>query len=458
MYFLSGKAMPRRQFLQGMSATIALPYLDAMIRRVVACSMPRRPRASWPSRWCTAPPAATVGREDEHVVAGRGRSPVRSLADGMTSLENYRDYLTIVSNTDVREAEPTPPNEIGGDHFRSSAVYLTHMHPKQTEGSDVKVGTSLDQLYAQRYGQNTPIPSMQLCIENVDQAGGCAYGYACVYTDSISWASPSEPLPVIRDPRVAFEKLFGVGGTSTERAERRRTRRSILDFISGEMSSLKATLGPEDKHRLDKYLTDIREVERRIQRVEARNTSGEVRELPEARAGVADSVADHVQLMFDISAGVRGGHHACSRSRWSRRLEPHVSGSARTSRSTRRRTMAARSVACATSTRSTSTRVDAAVLPRQAEEHPEGDANMLDKTMIIYGSPMGDSNLHNHRRCPLIVMGKAENRLTGNLHIKAPDGTPMANAMLSMMHTLGMEDMTSFGDSNGVLNLNSANA
>ena len=115
-------------------------------------------------------------------------------------------------------AEPVTPKEIGGDHFRSSAVFLTQSHPKQTEGSDVYVGTSLDQMYAQRFGQDTPIPSMQLCIENVDQAGGCAYGYACVYTDSISWASPTEPLPVIRDPRVAFEKLFGVGGSPEERA------------------------------------------------------------------------------------------------------------------------------------------------------------------------------------------------------------------------------------------------
>ena len=126
-------------------------------------------------------------------------------------------------------------------------MFLTQTHPKQTEGSDVYVGTSLDQIYAQRFGQDTPIPSMQLCIENVDQAGGCAYGYACVYTDSISWASPTEPLPVIRDPRVAFEKLFGVGGSADERAERRRTRRSILDWVAGEMTSLKTSLGPADR-------------------------------------------------------------------------------------------------------------------------------------------------------------------------------------------------------------------
>jgi hypothetical protein len=463
MQFLSGKAMPRRRFLQGMSATIALPYLDAMIPvgrrggfdakqapRLVAIEMVHGAAGcnEWGAKNYLWSPEA-VGKQYD-------LSPT-----ALSSLDQYRDYLTIISNTDVREAEPTSPNEIGGDHFRSSAVFLTHMHPKQTEGSDVRVGTSLDQMYAQKFGQETPIPSMQLCIENVDQAGGCAYGYACVYTDSISWASPNEPLPVIRDPRVAFEKLFGVGGTSAERAERRRTRRSILDFVASEMSSLTAALGPEDRIRLDRYMTDIREVERRIQRVEARNTSGEVRELPEAPAGVPDSFAEHVKLMFDIQAlafaaditrvfsfkmGRDGSSRTYPESGTDKPFHPasHHGG---TERGVKDFQMI--------------NKYHVSMLPYfldKLKSIQEGESNMLDKTMIIYGSPMGDSNLHNHRRCPLIVLGKAENRLTGNLHIKAPDGTPMANAMLSMLHTLGLENMTSFGDSTGVLNLNSANA
>jgi hypothetical protein len=375
----------------------------------------------------------------------------------LSSLDAYRDYLTIISNTDVREAEPTSPNEIGGDHFRSSATFLTQAHAKQTEGSDVRVGTSLDQIYAQRFGQDTPIPSMQLCIENVDQAGGCAYGYACVYTDSISWSSPTEPLPVIRDPRVAFEKLFGVGGTSTERAERRRTRRSILDFVSGEMSSLKVNLGADDRHRLDKYLEDIREVERRIQRVEARNMSGDPRELPEAPAGVPDSFAEHVKLMFDIQAlafaadvtrvfsfkmGRDGSSRTYAESGTDKPFHPasHHGG---TERGVKDFQMI--------------NKYHVSMLPYfldKLKDIQEGESNMLDKTMIIYGSPMGDSNLHNHRRCPLILLGKAEGQLAGNLHIKAADGTPMANAMLSMAHTLGLSDMTKLGDSTDALNLN----
>ncbi|MCU0617337.1 MAG: DUF1552 domain-containing protein, partial [Gemmatimonadaceae bacterium] len=325
--------------------------------------------------------------------------------------------------------------------------------------SDVHVGTSLDQMYAQRFGQDTPIPSMQLCIENVDQAGGCAYGYACVYTDSISWASPTDPLPVIRDPRVAFEKLFGVGGSSAERAERRRTRRSILDFMTGELAALRTELGPEDKHRLNRYLDDIREVERRIQRIEAHNLSGEPRDMPEAPAGVPDSFAEHVQLMFDIQAlafasdvtrvfsfkmGRDGSSRTYPESGTDKPFHPasHHGGNERGVKDFQ-----------------LINKYHVAMLPyflEKLKSLQEGDATLLDKTMIIYGSPMGDSNLHNHRRCPLIVLGKANGALQGNVHIKTPDGTPMANAMLSMAHILGLSDMSSFGDSTDALNLNTA--
>src|SRR3954469_12219821 len=276
MHFLTGKPLPRRTFVRGLGATFALPYLDAMV-----------PVGLGGLRKAKGDATRFVAIEMVHGAAGCNElgqklnlwSPAQAGKDfdlgptALKSLDAYRDYLTIVSNTDVRQAEAVNPHEIGGDHFRSSAVFLTHAHPKQTEGSDIHVGTSLDQIYANKFGQDTPIPSMQLCIENVDQAGGCAYGYACVYTDSISWASPTEPLPVIRDPRVAFEKLFGVGGTSEERATRRRSRRSILDFVAGEMASLKRDLSPADRTRMDSYLSEIREVERRIQRIEARNES-----------------------------------------------------------------------------------------------------------------------------------------------------------------------------------------
>ena len=374
----------------------------------------------------------------------------------LSPLEPFRDLLTIISDTDVAPAEAVTPPEIGGDHFRSSATFLTQSHPKQTESSDVRSGISIDQLYAQRFGQDTPIPSMQLCIENVDQAGGCAYGYSCVYTDTISWASPTEPLPMIRDPRLAFDQLFGAGGTSEERATRRRQRRSVLDFITDEVAQLQRELDPTDRQRMDRYLDGIRELERRIQRVETRNLSGETRELPGSPAGVPDSFDEHVKLMFDLQAlafetdmtrvfsfklsrdatgrvypesGVDRGFHPASHHGG---REQNIETFARLNR------------------------YHVGLVPYfldRLQRIEEGDGTLLDKTVVVYGSPMGDPNVHNHKRCPLFIVGGANGQLDGNLHLRAEPGTPMANVMLDLIHRLGIDDMERFGDSTGTFSL-----
>ena len=460
MAFITGKHLPRRTFLQGMGAAVALPFLDAMepAGRV------------WSSAARRADPTRLVAIEMVHGAAGCNEwgatqnlwAPAAAGRDfdlsptALSSLEPFRDKLTIISNTDVRMAEAYKPHEIGGDHFRSTAVFLTQSHPKQTEGSDVFAGTSLDQLFAHRFGQDTPIPSMQLCIENINQSGGCAYGYTCVYTDSISWASPTEPLPVIRDPRVAFDQLFGAGGTAEERTARRRTNSSILDWIGGRVATLKRQLGPNDLQRLDRYLDNVREIERRIQSIEASNSTGEPRELPEAPAGVPDAFADHVHLMFDIQVlafmadatrvfSLKMGRDSSARvfpeSGSDRPFHPasHHGG----------REEAVLEFAKIN-------RYHVSMLPyllQRLQDVDEGGTSLLDKTMIIYGSPMADSNLHNHRRAPLIALGGANGGLEGGLHVKAQDGTPMANAMLSMLHGLGLDDMTHFGDSTGELAL-----
>jgi hypothetical protein len=377
-------------------------------------------------------------------------------AGSLSPLEPFRDYLTIVSNTDVRNAEAFSAREVGGDHFRSSAVFLTQMHPHQTEGSDVRVGTSFDQMYAQRFGQDTPIPSMQLCIENVDQSGGCAYGYACVYTDTISWAGPSEPLPMIRDPRVAFDQLFGSGGSAEERAARRHTNRSILDWITGEVAYLKHELGASDRHRLDRYLDNVREIERRIQRIEERNSSGEQRELPEAPIGVPDEFGEHVRLMFDLqvlafmSDTTRVFSFKMGRD-GSARVYPESGAPLPFHPASHHGGKEDRVEAFAKINRYHVGFVPYLLERLQAVQ--EGDANLLDKTLVVYGSPMGDSNLHNHKRYPLFLAGGANGLLAGNQHIRAADGTPMANTFLSLAHGLGMEDMQSFGDSTGTLAL-----
>jgi hypothetical protein len=460
MEFITGKHLPRRTFLRGMGAAVALPLLDAMVPAGRVWSRATR----------LADPTRLVAIEMVHGAAGCNEwgasqnlwAPAASGRDfdlsptALSPLEPFRDHLTIISNTDVRMAEAYKPHEIGGDHFRSSAVFLTQAHPKQTEGSDVFVGTSIDQLYAQRFGQDTPIPSMQLCIENINQSGGCAYGYTCVYTDSISWASPTEPLPVIRDPRVAFDLLFGAGGTPEERLARRRTNASILDWIAGRVATLKRALGPNDLQRLDRYLENVREIERRIQGIEARNSSGEPRELPEAPAGVPDSFEEHMRLMFDVQVlaftsdvtrvfSLKMGRDS------SARVFPE-SGSDRPFHPASHHGGRADSI----TEFAKINRYHVSMLPyllESLQNVDEGGTSLLDKTMILYGSPMADSNLHNHRRAPLIALGGANGGLEGGLHLKAPDGTPMANAMLSMLHGLGLDDMENFGDSTGEFSL-----
>ena len=456
--FLTQKHLSRRTVIRGLGVSLALPLLDAMVPAGKAwASTPSKTRLV-----CIEMVHGSAGA----TVFGRGRNLWSPAAKGrafdlaptaMASLEPYRDYLTIVSNTDVRMAEAFDLPEIGGDHFRSSAVFLTQAHPKQTQGSDVHVGPSLDQIVAQRIGQDTPIPSMQLCIENIDQSGGCAYGYTCVYTDTVSWASATEPLPMVRDPRAAFDQLFGFGTSPEERAAERRADRSVLDWISTQVASVKQTLGATDRGRLDAYLDEIREIERRIQRSEARNTSGEARELPEAPAGVPDDFEEHVKLMFDLQAVALASEitrvFSFKMSRDSSgRVYPKSGVNASFHPASHHQEREDRILQF-----QAINKYHVSLMPyflEKLKNTPDGDGSLLDHSLVIYGSPMGNPNVHNHKRCPLFLAGHASGRLKGHTHIVTPDGTPMANAMLSMLHIMGADDLRAFGDSTGPLDLN----
>ena len=458
---ITGKHISRRSFMRGVGASVALPFLDAMVPAGLLAGPVTRGLdntrlvciefchglagcSDWGAKQFLYAPS-TVGTDFELIPA-----------NALKPLDPWREYLTIVSNTDMRMAEAYAATEIGADHFRSSGVYLTQAHPKQTMGSDLYVGTSLDQLHAQRFGQENALPSLQLSIENLDQAGGCSYNYSCAYTDMLSWASPSEPLPIIRDPRVAFDLLFGAGGTPEERAARRRTNKSVLDWIKEEVASIQRNLGPVDRSRMDRYLTNIREIERRIEMIEASNTSGEPRELPEAPAGVPDSYGEHMRLMFDLQvlafesdvtrvvsfkthrdasnrvypeSGTDAGFHPMSHHGYN----PET-------------IMIFNQI----------TQYHISLLPyflEKLKNTMEGDTHLLDKTVILYGSPMSDSNIHNHRRVPLVLLGKGNGQLPGNLHLKAPDGTPTANVFLSLLHGMGHDDLESFGDSTAEFDL-----
>ncbi len=454
MDFITGKHLPRRTFLKGMGATVGLPFLDAMIpaghfwsgaeldrTRLICIEMVHGAAGcnEWGATQNLWSPAET-GRNFD--LAGTA----------LESLESFRNYLTIVSDTDVRMAEAFAPPEIGGDHFRSSATFLTQEHPKQTESSDVMVGTSMDQLYATRYGQDNPIPSMQLCIEPVDQAGGCAYGYSCVYTDTISWSSPTEPLPMIRDPRVAFDMLFGAGGSPEQRAARRRDQASVLDWVLSDVARLKKDLKATDRERIDRYLDNIREIERRIQKVEAQNNSGEVRALPGAPAGVPDSFDEHVKLMMDLQVlAFQSDMTRVFSFKMGRDASARVYPESGTDKPFHPASHHGGNHEAILEFNKINTYHVSLVpyLLEKLQSTVEGDSNLLEKSLVMYGSPMADGNVHNHRRCPLFLAGHANGQLQGNIHLRANDGTPMANVMLSLLHKLGLQDVESFGNSSG---------
>ena len=461
MEFITGKHLSRRSFIRGTGATVALPFLDAMVPagRILRAST-REP--SFTRLVCIEESMGAAGCSDwgaaRHLFAPAqvGRDFEFAEDSQLATLADFRDYMTIVSNTDCRSAEAWRAEEIGGDHDRSTAVFLTQAHPKQTQGSDIQLGTSLDQLHAQRFGRDTVLPSLELCIEDIDRGGGCSYNYHCAYTTSLSWASPNQPLPAIREPRVAFERLFGAGDTPEDRAARRRTDRSLIDWIATEVRRLKRSLGAMDRQALDQYVDHIREIERRIQLVEARNSSGMEREMPEAPSGVPDSFDEHMQLMFDLQ--VLALQTDLTRAitfktgvDLSNRNFP-LSGTTKSFHATSHHGNVADTIM-------DFNRINTYRLGQlkyflgKMRDTIDGEASLLDKTAIIWGSPMADPNLHNHRRAPLLLLGRANGALEGGLHVRAPEGTPMANALLSVMRKIGHEEMKTFGDSNGALSL-----
>jgi hypothetical protein len=373
-------------------------------------------------------------------------------------LEAYQDYMTIISNTDCKMGEPYRPEEIAA-HASETSVFLTQAHPMNKSG-DFFLGKSLDQLHADRFGQETLLPSLELTTGDDSPGGGCQYGYHCAYSTVLSWASPTEPLPAMSEPRAVFEQLFGVGDSPADRAGRISTNKSVLDYLATKLVRLKRELGVTDRRALDEYTTDIRELERRIGLVEGRNSSGEERELPQAPSGVPDSWAEHVELMFDLQvlalqadvtrvstlkftgrtnanfpdSGVSKDWHSSSHHGNLHQAikEFHTINIWRMGRMTH--------------------------LLDKMKNTMDGDGSLLDKSVVMWGSAMGDPNLHNHLKAPLLLLGHGNGALEGNLHLKAPDGTPMANAFLSLMQSIGHDDLDRFGDSTSEFPLTFARA
>ena len=456
--FISKKCISRRSVLRGLGVTLSLPLLDAMVP-----AMARSREIMTNSRTRFAALEMVHGSAGS---TGEGTrlnywSPKKVGRDFefthiLRALEPHRDYVTVVSHTDIAPATAQTPAEAGADHTRSSAAWLTCAHAKMTEGTDFYNAASMDQIYAQQYGQDTPLPSIQMCVEDVGSlTGACGYGYSCVYANTISWASPTTPLPMERDPRVVFERLFGDGATPEERRRRRQTNSSILDGILEKINRLTRDLGAQDRARLENYFDDVREIERRIETTERRNALKKGPDLPAAPIGVPDSWVEHVRLMFDLQVlAFSADTTRVSAFKMSRDVSSRVftEGDIKTPfhilshHQNKPDKLAEFAKLNAFHVKQVAYFLD------RLKSTPDGDGNLLDHTMVMYGSPMGDGSVHNHLRVPLFIAGHANGQLKGNQHVMCPDGTPMANVLLAMQHKLGM-NVESFGDSTGIVDL-----
>ena len=441
MRYLTRKHLSRRAVLRGAGAALALPLLESMIpagrRSAWAAATPRSrfaciyiPHGAVMNRWTPA----TDG-------AGFEFPPV------LASLEPFRERLNVVSDLTLPLAYGQDASA-GANHTRSSAVWITCAKPET--GSSPRLGTSVDQVAAQHFGQDTPLPSLELSIEEGGLSGGS--GLSGAYSNTISWRTPTAPLPMENDPQVVFERLFGDGSTATERSSRRRQAQSLLDSVAGDIAALKRTLPAGDRERFDRYVEDVREVERRVT-LAASQVSDDLT-LPAKPSGVPDDFEEHVKLMFDLQAlaweaditrvstmmiakevsnavyprsGVNDPFH---------NLSHHSEVPANIERLARLNEY--------------HTRATIAYFLGRLAETPDGEGTLLDHSVVLYGSGMSNSNQHDHEPLPILLAGGASGKLQGGRHIRAGSDTPMANLLAGVLHKLDIP-VESFGDSTGVV-------
>jgi hypothetical protein len=425
--FISKKSLPRRTILRGIGAALALPVLDAMVPALTptlksAAAPVKRfgavfvPMGERPSHWTPA----TTG-------AGFEFSPI------LKPLEKFRDAITVVSNLD---------RPLQGTHAVSTGTWLTGIAPKRTEAEDFLAGTSLDQIIARQIGKDTVFPSFEICTEDLTgYVGACDVGYSCAYMNTISWRSPTSPLPLESNPRVVFERLFGRPGSAAERATRMRQNRSILDSVRGDITALEHGIGARDKVRLDQYLEHVREIESRIQRAEKQATSTD-RVLPPAPVGIPDSWEEHAGVMFDLMALAFEADltrvFSFMLNREASQLvfpnlgfnEPwhHVSHHGNQ----------AEKLALLVKLNTWQIELFGKFVER-LKATPDGEGTLLDHSAIIWGSGMSDSDRHSPLDVPYMMVGKGAGQFTGNRHIAAPKGTQLADVMLTVAQKYGAE-------------------
>jgi hypothetical protein len=436
---MTKKALPRRRFLRGMGVTLALPLLDAMVPAATPLAKTpanpvRRlgfvfmPMGSDITRW--TPP---------------GQKTLDELSPILSSLGPVKEYVTVITNLELQNAYP-------GTHATSNAAFLSAARAKPTESSDYYLGTTVDQVAARQIGQETQRPSLEMSMDLLQTVGQCDNGYACVYQNNLSWSSPTTPLPAEAHPRIVFESLFGEGGSTTDRRAALRKRASLLDWFNDDIARLERQLGPADRARVDHYFETIREVERRIQKAEVDVTENPMPDL-DRPVGVPAAYADHARLMFDLQVlalqgdvtrvitfqlaretsnrtypeiGVPDPHHPLSHhgndpekiARMAKINQFHVS-------------------------------LFAEFLGK-LKSTPEGNGSLLDHCLYLYGSGMGNPNVHDHTNLPILLVGGAAGGLKGGRHIKFEKPTPLANLHLTLLDKVGVR-VDSFADSQGTI-------
>jgi len=434
---ITKKALPRRTFLRGMGASLALPLLDAMVPPMTALA--RTPAE--PVRrlgFVYIPMGCDIAR---WTPPGDGR--LVELSPALQSLEPVVDQLTVISNLELKNAYP-------GTHATSNAAFLSAAKAKWTESTDYHLGTTVDQIAAQQIGQQTLLPSLELAMDLLQTVGQCDNGYACVYQNNLSWSSPTTPLPSEAHPRIVFERLFGEGGSAADRRTALQKRASLLDWVREDIARLQKKLGPDDRTRVGQYLDTVREVERRIQRAETEAADYQLPDL-DRPVGVPASYADHARLMFDLQVlalqgdvtrvitfqlaretstrtyteiGVPDPHHP---------LTHHGNDPAKIARMAKINAFHVSLFA---------------YFLDKLKSTPEGDGTLLDHAVYLYGSGMGNPNVHDHVNLPILVAGGGAGRLKGARHIRYAEPTPLANLHLTLLEKAGVR-LDAFADSTG---------
>jgi hypothetical protein len=435
---ISKKALPRRTFLRGVGATIALPLLDAMVPSMTALAKsPAKPVRRL--GFVYIPMGCDITRWTPPGEGGR----LLELSNTLTPLAPVMKHITVLSNMELKNAYP-------GTHATSNAAFLSAAKAKWTESSDYFLGTTVDQIAAQQMGQETQLPSLELAMDLMEVVGQCDNGYACVYQNNLSWSSPTTPLPSEAHPRVVFERLFGEGGSTADRRKALGRRASLLDWVHEDIARLQRQLGPVDRTKVTEYLDTVREVERRIEKAEAQTQDNLLPDL-DRPVGVPTAYADHAKLMFDLQALALQGDitrvitFQLARET-SNRSYPEI-GVPDPHHPTSHHGGDPEKVAKIAKINQFHVSLFAYFLEKLSSIR-EGDATLLDNSLYLYGSGMGNPNIHNHVDLPIVVAGGAAGQVKGGRHIKYSEPAPLANLHLTMLDAVGVR-LDSFQDSTG---------